>query len=203
MAQVSDEDETAQTRRLESSSRLFEPDTVPPAISSDDSDGLVEDEPDTLRPDSGVEPPPSNRFAGRPAIQAWSLESMRRSFDTWSGGRGSTRRKLILATSYLLVFASGALAHRAMRGPPRAFQVGRIGIHSTPDGALVFVNGETVPVEGAEGRARTPLQAITRLRYGSRYDIRLEKQGFEPWRATFVMGPDIDGTVLDARLEPK
>jgi hypothetical protein len=79
-------------------------------------------------------------------------------------------------------------------------QVGQIEVDSVPSGAIIYVNGNTVKVDKAGTIARTPVTQITNLRYGEKYQLRLEKEGYETFATTFTMGADVDKTKLKPTL---
>lgn len=143
-------------------------------------------------------------FKGRPIIEMWSMESMRRSLQTLSGAEGSTRRRLVIALSYLAMFLLGMFAHQSLcSAPAPGPRTGVLAIHSAPAGARVSINGVGLDGEGGGATVQTPVPAVSNLEYGASYTIRLEKEGYRPWEKTVRMGPEVDGRRIEAELEPE
>lgn len=143
-------------------------------------------------------------FKGRPTIELWALESMRRSLKTLTGSQGSIRRRVVIALSYLAMFFLGMYAHERLFTPPRVeTRLGVLAIHSVPEGAVVWINGQVLDAEPPGNSIRTPVPAITNLKYGADYTIRLEKRGFRPWEKSVRMSAEVDGRRIEAELEPE
>lgn len=143
-------------------------------------------------------------FKGRPTIELWALESMRRSLKTLTGGQGSIRRRIVIALSYLAMFFLGMYAHESLCTPARVeTRLGVLAIHSVPEGAAVWINGQALDAEPPGTSILTPVPAITNLKYGAEYTIRLEKRGFRPWEKTLRMSAEVDGRRIEAELEPE
>ena len=143
-------------------------------------------------------------FKGRPTIEIWALESMRRSIETFSGSEGSIRRRVVIALSYLAMFLLGMFAHQSLcTEAVLETRLGVLAIHSTPAGAKVWINGQALEGDTPGSAAETPIPAITNLQYGTDYTVRIEKLGHRPWEQTVRMSSEIDGRRIEAKLEPE
>lgn len=156
------------------------------------------------RPSGSSESVDAPSFKGRPTIDVWALESMRRSIQTLSGAEGSYRRRIVIALSYFAMFFLGMFAHQSLCSEPRIeTRLGVLAIHSAPSGATVALNGMALEGDTPGTKATTPIPAVTNLKYGTDYLIRLEKSGYRPWEKTVRMGPEVDGRRIEAELEPE
>lgn len=143
-------------------------------------------------------------FKGRPIIEMWSVESMRRSLKTLTGADGTLRRRVVIALSYLAMFFLGMFAHQSLCSEPSGGpRIGVLAIHSTPAGAKVWINGARLDGEGPGAPVLTPVPAVSNLEYGASYTIRLEMEGYQPWERTVRMGAEVDGRRIEAELVPE
>jgi hypothetical protein len=83
--------------------------------------------------------------------------------------------------------------------PTAPAKVGQLAVDSVPTGAVISVNEANVKLEDGSP-ARTPISQLTNLQYGTSYRIKLEKEGYETWSETIVMGPETDNRPLRPTL---
>jgi serine/threonine protein kinase len=118
--------------------------------------------------------------------------------------------RIIIFVALLVILVAGAyLYHELVRTPnvpaytpptPAApAKVGQLAVDSVPTGAVISVNEANVKLEDGSP-ARTPISQLTNLQYGTSYRIKLEKEGYETWSETIVMGPETDNRPLRPTL---
>ncbi len=121
-------------------------------------------------------------------------------------------RIIILVALLVIVVAGAYLYHELLggrvatstpppgqSGPPQPIKVGQLAVDSVPPGAVISVNGANVKLEDGNP-ARTPISQLTNLQYGTQYVIKLEKEGYEAYTETIVMGADSDNRQLRPAL---
>ena len=82
---------------------------------------------------------------------------------------------------------------------PNRVQTGQISITSSPLGAVVRINGESIRL-GNGDEARTPISALTELRYGKVYEIELNLDGYEGFAEKVSMNEVSDRSTVHATL---
>jgi len=105
-----------------------------------------------------------------------------------------------IINEYLSASRPQPVTSQAVRPPVNA-QHGQLEVDSVPSGAVISVDGKVVMLEDNATPARTPISQLTNLVYGQAYTIKLEKEGYETYSETVLMGPDTDKRLLRPALK--
>ena len=83
---------------------------------------------------------------------------------------------------------ANTLAAPPAEGPARPTKTGKLTLKSSPKGAVIYLDGQPMHVRDGE-LARTPSD-LSVLQYGQRYQIRLVKEGYEPFETVVVLSDE-------------
>jgi eukaryotic-like serine/threonine-protein kinase len=115
--------------------------------------------------------------------------------------------RIIILLALLVIVVAGTYLyqeltrdHIAQQPKQLPLQTGTIVLDSEPSGATIYVNNRTVAIEDGQV-AKTPVDQLTNLVFGERYEIRLVKEGYEPWSDSIVMDETSNGRAIKATLK--
>ncbi|MBK6685443.1 MAG: protein kinase [Deltaproteobacteria bacterium] len=166
----------------------------------------------------GMTPPGMSQYGMQPGMSGqfpYPGASMNGQLPAPESG-GWVARLVILGALVVIIVASVILADQilhkpepltqpaetvAVAKPPPAVpkQTGSLTLESVPQGATIYLDDKVMELANKES-AKTPSD-LHSLQFGTKYKIRLEKEGYKPFSQEVEMGAAVNNTTLRPQLE--
>ena len=130
--------------------------------------------------------------------------------------RGNWAARVVIIGALVVILVASAILYQqlnqqtevlsdqnliAVTPPPPPRPTGSVSLESVPQGAVIYLDDKAMQVSAAGDLAKTPSD-LTSLQYGTKYKIRLQKDGYKAFETEFEMGESTDKSTIRPTLEP-